>query len=220
VSVETPPEATEPTPTGQRCPRCGAPMGERQEWCLNCGAAVGTRVESAPGWRVPFAIAGAILAIAAIAIIIALVQLADDTGEVAQNQPAASTPTPPPAVTPEASVTPDPALPEASGMATPEPTPQTPSGDTSADAEWPAGETGWTVVLAADSSESDARGKADDFAQDGIAGVGVIDTDDFGSLEGDLWVVFAGHYATQAEASEALDGIDAKDAYIRRLVPD
>ena len=109
-----------------------------------------------------------------------------------------------PVITPE--VTPEPALPEASGKETPEPTTQTPSGDTSADAEWPEGETGWTVVLASDSSESDAREKADDFAQDGIGGVGVLDSDDFRSLKGDLWVVFAGHYETQAAASDALDG--------------
>jgi hypothetical protein len=221
-SVETPPEEQAPAPQ-QRCPRCGAAMTDPQEWCLHCGAAVGTRIVAAPGWRTPIAIAGAILAIAAIAVAVAIVQLADDTDRVAQNTPAA-TPTPPPAtpqptVTPEATLTPDPTLPEASGRETPEPT-RTPAPSTGGgDAKWPSGKSGWTVVLASDTSESDARDKAKDFAADGISGVGVLDSDDFSSLKGGYWVVFAGRYDSQSEASDALDGIDAKDAYIRRVEP-
>jgi hypothetical protein len=199
-------------------------MTEQQEWCLNCGAAVGTRVVAAPGWRTPIAIAGVILALATIAIAIAIVELADDTGEVAQNAPAAAaTPAQPPATTPapEATLTPDPTLPEASGQETPEPTatPDSSTGGGSGDATWPARKSGWTVVLASDTSESDARDKAEDFASDGIAGVGVLESDDFPSLKGGFWVVFAGQYDSQSEASDALDGIDARDAYIRRIEP-
>ena len=50
--------------------------------------------------------------------------------------------------------------------------------------------------------------------------MGVLDSDDFASLQGGFWVVFAGRYDSQSEASDALDGIDAKDAYIRRIEPD
>jgi SPOR domain len=234
MSVGTPPPAgpaAPELPTGRRCPRCGAGMTDQQEWCLNCGAAVGTRVVAAPGWRTPIAIAGVILALAAIAVAVAIVQLADDTGEVAQNPPAAAaTPaqppaaTPAPTITPEATLTPDPTLPEASGQETPEPTttPDSPTGGSSSgsgDATWPASKSGWTVVLASDTSESDARDKAEDFAADGIAGVGVLDSDDFSSLRSGFWVVFAGQYDSQSEASAALDGIDARDAYIRRIEP-
>jgi hypothetical protein len=220
-SVETPPpESPAPEPAAQRCPRCGAPLGEDQEWCLNCGAGVGTRIAGAPGWRVPFAIAGVLLLIAAIAIAIAIIQLADDTSEVPQKQLAAA-PTPAPTVTPEATVTPAPTLPEASGESTPEPTatPEAPASAGAGDAKWPADQAGWTVVLASDSSESDARDKAKDFAADGIAGVGVLHSDDFSSLKSGFWVVFAGHYDSQSAASDALDGIDARDAYIRRIDP-
>ena len=212
-------------------------MTPEQDWCLNCGAAVGTRVVAARGWRVPIAIGAALLAIAAIAVAIAIVTLADDTGEVAQDPPPTAAnqvaPTPAPAVpTPGATLTPDPTLPEASGQETPTPSPaatETPessgsgsSGSTSSggDAEWPASKTGWTVVLASDTSESQAREKAEDFADDGISGVGVLDSDDFSSLRGGFWVVFAGQYDSQSEASDALDGIDARDAYIRRIEPD
>jgi cell division septation protein DedD len=214
VSVETPPPA-EPgapeRPASRRCPRCGAGMTDRQEWCLSCGAAVGTRVISAPGWRTPIAIAGVILALAAIAIAVAIVQLADDTDQVAQSPPAASpTPSAPaPTTTPAPTVTPEP-------TATPEATP--PSG--SADAEWPAGESGWTVVLASDTSQSGARDKADRFAADGIPGVGVLSAEGFSSLKDGFWFVFAGRYDSQSEARDALDGIDANDAYIRRVEPE
>jgi hypothetical protein len=237
-AVETPPPPEEAV-AEPRCPRCGAPMTETQEWCLNCGAAVGTRVVAARGWRVPIAIAAALLAIAAIAVAIAIVQLADDTDQVAQEPPAdtaaqapppaaTATATPPAAATPEATLTPDPTLPEASGQETPTPSPESsesesPSSGSSSgrggDAEWPASKTGWTVVLASDSSESEARDKAEDFAADGIAGVGVLDSDDFSSLRGGFWVVFAGQYDSQSQAADALDGIDARDAYIRRIEP-
>ena len=39
------------------------------------------------------------------------------------------------------------------------------------------------------------------------------------SLKPGFWVVFAGQYDSQSEASDALDGVDAKDAYIRRIDP-
>jgi hypothetical protein len=188
---------------------------------------------------VPIAIAAALLAIAAIAVAIAIVQLADDTDQVAQEPPAEAatqavptptpTVTPPAATTPESTLTPDPTLPEASGQETPTPTPESSTGSTGStgssssssggDAEWPASKSGWTVVLASDASESQAREKAEDFAADGISGVGVLDSDDFSSLRGGFWVVFAGQYDSQSEASDALDGIDARDAYIRRIEP-
>jgi SPOR domain len=226
-SVETPPAEQQQPATEPRCPRCGAAMTDRQEWCLNCGAAVGTRVVAAPGWRVPIVVAAALLAIAAVAIAIAIVQLADDTDRVAQNPPpATATPAPPAGTTPtpqptaDATLTPDPTLPEASGRETPEPTSTPGTGGRGAGIdEWPAGESGWTVVLASDTSESQARDKARSFAADGIAGVGVLDSDDFSSLRGGFWVVFAGRYDSQSAASDALDGIDARDAYIRRIEP-
>jgi hypothetical protein len=219
--VETP---QPPAPTGRQCPRCGANMTDEQEWCLHCGAAVGTRVVAAPGWRTPIAIVGGLALIAVVAVAIALVQLADDTDKVAQT-PAAATPAPTAAaVTP----TPTPVLPEASGQETPTAAPTAtaspttaPGGSTSSsgDATWPSGKTGWTVVLASDSSKDSAQEKADSFAQDGIAGVGILHSDDFSSLKAGSWIVFSGEYDSQSKASDALDGVDVKDAYIRHLVP-
>jgi hypothetical protein len=193
-------------------------MTPDQEWCLNCGAAVGTRIVAAPGWRTPIAIAAVLGVLLAIAIIVAIVQLADDTGTVRENPVAATTPTPSPAATsptPAPTTTPSPT---ATPSTTPQPT-TTPSGSTTGDAEWPAGKEGWTVVLVTAPSEDDAKSKAEDFAGQGIEGVGVLDTNDFSSLKDGSFVVFAGQFDTQAQAADALDKVDAQDAYIRHIVP-
>jgi hypothetical protein len=220
TEVETP---QPPAPTGRRCPRCGAGMTDEQEWCLNCGAAVGTQVVAAPGWRTPIVLAGAIALIAVIAVAIALVQLADDTDKV-QETAATATPAPTAApVTPTAT----PVLPPASGEATatptvtasPNPTSTPSSTSSSGDAKWPSGKTGWTVVLTSKGSKSTAQDKADSFAQDGIAGVGLLHSDDFSSLKAGSWIVFSGQYDSQTEASDALDGTNVKNAYIRQIVP-
>ncbi len=231
--VQTPPAPQpEPQPAARQCPRCGAPMTEEQEWCLACGAAVGTRVVAAPGWRAPLIIAGVIATIAAIAIAVAIVQLADDTDQVAQEPPATAqaTPTAPPAETPLPTATPDPSLTDPNATATPEATatpdatatPEattTPDGGSSEVGDWPAGTSGWTVVLASTTSESSANDRADGFIADGISDVGVLHSDDFSSLKAGFWVVFSGQYDSQAEARDALDGFDVSDAYVRRIAP-
>ena len=90
-SVETPPP---PTPVERRCPRCGAQLSAEQEWCLDCGAAVGTRIAEPRGWRASVAVVGVLLALALIAVVLAVVELARDAEGV---QEVAATPTPAPA---------------------------------------------------------------------------------------------------------------------------
>ena len=229
TAVESPPA------TGRRCPRCGAGLTERQEWCLHCGSSVGARVVAAPGWRTPIVLAGLLLAVTAAALALAIVTLADDTTTVAQAPPAAATPAPTvtpapteaPTTTPEAGATPTP-TPEAGATATATPAPtetptptETPSGaSTPAGVEsWPQGESGWTVVLASERTRSQAVTKAENFANGGTSGVGILDSDDFSSLTGGYWVVYAGRHPTRQAAEDALQGIDAPDAYVRQVTP-
>ena len=47
----------------------------------------------------------------------------------------------------------------------------------------------------------------------------MLRSDDYSSLNPGFWVVFAGQFDSQSAASDALDDIDAKEAYIRRIDP-
>ena len=71
-------------------------------------------------------------------------------------------------------------------------------------------------MLASTPSRAEAERKA---RAAGTTAAGVLHSDDFASLRKGYWVVFSGQYDSQSAASDALDGIDAKDAYIRRIVP-
>jgi hypothetical protein len=48
-----------------RCPACGAPLAQDQEWCLECGAAR-TAIHAPPDWRIGLLIMLAVIAVVAI----------------------------------------------------------------------------------------------------------------------------------------------------------
>jgi hypothetical protein len=230
TEVATPPPATEQ----RACPRCGSGLAPDQEWCLNCGAGVGTQIAPTPRWRGPIVLVGVVLALLAAALILALAELAKDPQPVATQptgQPTATpagapddgaaTPAPTVAPTPPAAVTPagpegqpgdgsgpDPGTPEAENA-------QPPAGGASALATWPAGKTAWTVVLASTPSRAEARRKA---RAAGGGDVGVLDSDEFSSLRRGYWVVFAGEYPSRNAAETAAE-TRGSGAYARRVVP-
>jgi hypothetical protein len=207
TAVETPP----PAPTVEeprRCPRCAAELTPQQEWCLNCGADVSSTIAAPPSWRGPVALVAVLLAIAAAALILALVELAGDPEQVAQ-QPAPTptpsvAPTPAPTVTPESTTIP----PATSDSGTPE------------IADWPAGKAAWTVVLEASETREAAEARATELAQQGIP-VGILDSDDYGSLEPGRFVVFSGQYDSQRAAEQGLQDLSGQveGAYVRHVVP-
>ena len=213
-TVETPPP---PTPVERRCPRCDARLSAEQEWWLECGAAVSTRIAEPRGWRASIAVVGVLLALALVAVILAIVELAgpaEGVTEVAQTPTPAATAAPP-AATP---------APPVEGTATPSPS-ASPEGGTTAPtadlAEWPEGRTAWTVVLNSSGTREDAERIANELAGKGVPGVGVLDSDDFESLGPDSFVVFSGTYPGRAEADEALALVRdrAGGGSTRRIVP-
>jgi hypothetical protein len=224
-NVETPPP---PTPVERRCPRCDAPLSAEQEWCLNCGAAVGTRIAEPRGWRASVAVVGVLLALALIAVVLAIAELSRDA-EGVEEVPVNATPTPAASAVP--SVTPSPA-PGEEGGATPSPAP-TPSTTPSATpgtggaspsaglTQWPEGRTAYTIVLNSSGTREDAERLAGEVAAKGVPDVGVIDSDDFESLGPDSFVVFSGVYENEAEAQQALAKIrdQAGGGSTRRIVP-
>jgi septal ring-binding cell division protein DamX len=211
TAVETPPPAVEQ----RRCPRCGSELTAEQEWCLECGAGVGTTVVAPPSWRGPAAIVGLLLAIAAAALILALVELAGDAEQVSEQPPAAPQQAAP--VPTQAPVAPAPTT--APESTTIPPAPET--GGTATVAEWPTGTEGWTVVLESSSTEEAAEARAQELAGQGIS-VGMLNSDDFGSLEPGRYVVFSGQYDSRRAADQALTGLTSQveGAYVRRVAPE
>ena len=200
-AVETPAPA-EPVAEPRRCPRCGSALAPGQEWCLECGAEVGLMIASPPSWRGPVLLVGALLAVAVIALVLALVELAGDAEQVAEQPAATPAPAAPVAPTPEATTVP-------------------PASTTPAIAEWPAGTTAWTIVLESSATREAADARAEELAGQGVS-VGVLDSNDFSSLESDRFVVFSGQYDSQRAADQAREALQGQieGAYVRRVVPE
>lgn len=203
TAVETP----APVET-RRCPRCGSTLTARQEWCLQCGADVSSTIAAPPSWRGPVALVAGLLAIALVALILALVELAGDAEQVG---PQSATPAPTAAPT--------------TVVPTPESTTIPPATDdgtstTPEIADWPAGKDAWTVVLESAGTREAAEARANELAQQGIA-VGILDSDEYGTLEPGRFVVFSGQYDSERAADQALQDLtdDVAAAYVVRVSP-
>jgi hypothetical protein len=95
VSAQPPvsgqPQPQGPDPETIPCPRCAAPVGGDQDWCLECGAPARTRLAQTPNWRLPTVAIGAIVLLAGALLAFAFVKLTSDDGAT----PAAATATAP-----------------------------------------------------------------------------------------------------------------------------
>lgn len=194
--VETPPEAA------RRCPRCGHGLREDQDWCLNCGSAVRTRIATTPGWRLPLALLAGLLALVAIGLVLVIFQAADDADPA--TQPAAAQPTP-------AAPTPAPTPPPASGATRP---------PAAALAQWPAGTAGWTIVVATIPDRTAAEERAGELVAAGRE-AGVVAGDEYAPLRRGAFAVFSGRYESRAEAERALEALGpaAEGSFARQLRP-
>ena len=245
-TMETPPPPDASVPPARperRCPRCGSTLAADQEWCLSCGAAAGTEVVEARGWRVPLYLGGGLAALAVLGVILAIIALASRKEEVAQNPPPQPTPSvaAPPATSPTATATVAPletstpaptTSPQASPTTTPGATPSpgatttpspsaTPSPTTSATGTFPGwtGGDGYTIIIESNKTQAGAEKVAKQAQDKGQSGVGILNSSDYSSLNGGYYVVFVGTYTSKSEAESALDGVraDFSDAYVRRI---
>jgi hypothetical protein len=103
--------------------------------------------------------------------------------------------------------------------------PATTDGSAGAVGTWPAGQSGYTVILAS-IPEDEGRARADAAAQQalaaGLSSVGVLRSADYSSLRPGYWVAYAGVYDSLAEARATLAQAQAAGfptAYTRRVSP-
>ena len=222
------------------CPRCGAPHGPDQEYCLECGY----RLQPPPGafgrlsaaWERRFGwypsdwvwpvLLGFLIAVAGATAAIVLADAgAESTPIVAtQGGPAHLPTTAPPTATVAL-----PSVPSATPSGPPA-TPSTPPPATTTTprpgvlSAWPAGRNGYTVVLesipAGGSGRALAVARARSASTAGLPSVGVLDSSRFSSLHPGYFVVFSGIYDSNAQAGRARAAASAKGfqaAYVRQI---
>lgn len=190
------------------CPRCGDEAVEGQEYCLECGLRLSGLGQLAlaegagRGW-VRRALVGLVVALAGGAAAVAATggtvgggggpELLTATGGFA-TAPTTGT------------------LPSTSGAS------QTGIQD------WPAGQDGWTIALASLPQTGGRRAavaRASKAGRGGLSTVGILDSSRYASLHSGYWIVFAGIYASEAEATSALQAARAvsRTASVRHIVP-
>jgi hypothetical protein len=198
VTVAPPEEHAATEPAEGACAQCGAQLEDDQEWCLECGSAR-TLIHRPPDWRVPLAVIGLVVAVALSAFVVVLVNLSSDANRRAALVAAtATTATAPPTQT-TTPTTPTTTQTTGTAAAT---TPLTTPNGTRLES-WPAGLSGWTVVLATSHTEADAVATAQQIASKGIQ-VGVLDSSQHPRLAPGQWLVFTGRYPTEAVAEQVV----------------
>jgi hypothetical protein len=232
------------------CPKCGVAYEPLQEYCLECGTRLPTnrgvvgvlasswqrRFAWYPGdwiWPVLFFLVLTVLATAA-AVAANTSRGRPQRTLVATNTPVTVGPgAPAPTVAPSVSVTlpsaPAPTitsgpLPTAPGSGTGKtPTPTKPAPNPNALASWPAGQSGYTIILESlpvAQGRTTALARARQAKRGGLKEVGVLLSSDYSSLHAGYYAIFSGIYRTQAEATAGLGAAHAggfPDAYQTRV---
>jgi hypothetical protein len=85
--------------------------------------------------------------------------------------------------------------------------PQAPAQSAATKGSWPAGESGWTVVLVSyplSGGKAPAAQTAAAARKTNLPQVGVLESSDYASLQPGYFVVFSGVYSSEADAVAAL----------------
>jgi hypothetical protein len=167
-------------------------------------------------------------------VVLAILALANREQEVGQNPtpgatpsaaPPGATPTVPPAGTPSPLPTTTPA-PSSEPTVEPEPTiepnptedPTTDPGTGSTFPGWTGSDGDYTIIIESNRTQEGAEEVAQQ-AQDAGQTVGILESDQYSSLNGGYWVVFSGTYTSKSDAEADLDSIQDSypDAYVRQI---
>lgn len=181
------------------CPRCGAAVGARQEYCVECGVRLPgpTRFGALPTETrsLRLRVAG-LAAIACAGAATAIAIAADGSGE-----PRVITAIGGSVTAPTQAVEPRTRL-----------------------VRWPRTQSGWTIVLAS-IPKTKGRDEAVAIAQQArtrrLVRVGVLDSSIFASLRPGYWMTFSGRYDSEADATGSLRRARAavKGARVQRIEP-
>jgi hypothetical protein len=222
------------------CPRCGAAYEPLQEYCLECGERLpvnrGLVGVLASNWQRRFAwypgdwiwptLLLALVAACAAALAIAfgggsgsstVIDAAPHNVTVGPGAPRETVPAN--VNTGTLPTAPEPTVPETTTAQTSPKTRANPN----ALADWPAGKSGYTVVLESIPTSSDraiAVARARGAKRAGLPQVGVLTSAKYSSLHPGYYVVFSGVYASSADAAAAVSNARAKgfaDAYQTRV---
>jgi len=227
-------------PVPPECPRCGATRGPDQEYCLECGqrlqpaGGVFGRLAGAwqrrfswyPGdWIWPVLLFLVIAVAGATAAIVLADAGAENTTLVATQGGVPHSPT----TAPQTATVALPTVPAGTPSGAPSTPTAPPPATTTAPrpgalTPWPAGQSGYTVVLESIPASPDGRALALERARSastaGLPEVGVLDSSRYSSLHPGYSVVFSGIYDSREEADRALAAANAKGfsaAYVRQI---
>lgn len=229
-------EAPRPEADVARCPACLSPIRSDQRYCLECGERLSVdEIPPPPGGGSAFSDRRtSLLVIAAVALVIAGAGLSwvalrdrgtssDQVAVVTTGEESTASATGTDQTTDTTAT--DPAVTD-TGLTD---TGMTDTGmtDTGASAgSWPAGQSGFAVILASKDAaaftEADARSIADQATTAGVELVGVLDSSSYPSLNPGYWAVFSGPYTTLDEAKAAVTTIQPlgyPEAYAREVTP-
>jgi hypothetical protein len=227
------------SPDAPVCPRCGSPHGVDQEYCLECGyrlrPAGGVLGQLAATWQERFGwypgdwiwrvLLGFVIAVAGAtaAIVLADAGAKNKTIVATEGGPAHA-----PTTAPATATVALPSVPSESSTGPPVTPTAPPPAVTTAPTlgrliAWPAGRSGYTVVLEslpAGTGRSLAFARARSVSRAGLQQVGVLDSSRYSSLHPGYYVVFSGIYASRPEAERARAAASVKGfslAYVREI---
>lgn len=209
-------------PAERGCPRCGAPHDPDQEYCLECGyrlrPASGLLGRLSGAWQARFGwypgdrfwrlLLGLVIAVAGATAAIVLADAgAENKTIVATEGGSPHTPT----TAPETATVTLPGVSTQTSTGPPVTPTAPPPATTTAPAPgsltaWPAGRSGFTVVLEslpASSGRSLALERARAASRAGLPQVGVLDSSRYSSLHPGYYVVFSGIYSSRGQAESA-----------------
>jgi hypothetical protein len=220
--VDAPP--TETAPPAAACPNCGTPHAPHQQYCLECGDRLpgrGVVTSLATGWRrrLPWypgdwiwpALVSLLVAVIATGAVVAATWESGGGSTIVATGPSSTATTTVGSATPTTILEPT--------QPTPQPPPPPPPAPRSGPIDWPAGRSGFTVVLEsipATNGRTAALAKAKAALRSGLKNVGVLDSSQYPSLHAGYYVVFSGIYASKVDASSAASSAKASgyaDAY-------